>query len=99
MIAMNGSFEPFKKKFKVHIRIKHNLIMLNWWCNIMFWYHWLSGDKVLVDELINSISIRVQVKVQVKVQVRFQEYAFMEKKIKIEEKTTIKWTYENMVKF
>jgi hypothetical protein len=23
----------------------------------------------------------------------------MEKKIKIEEKTTIKWTYENMVKF
>ncbi len=73
--------------------------MLNWWCNIMFWYHWLSGDKVLVDELINSISIRVQVKVQVKVQVRFQEYAFMEKKIKIEEKTTIKWTYENMVKF
>jgi hypothetical protein len=45
------------------MKIEHYFIMLNWWCNLMFWYHWLSGDNVLGNELIKSILIRVQVKI------------------------------------
>ncbi len=60
---MSGSFEPFKKNLKVHMKIKHYFIMLNWWCNLIFWYHWLSGDNVLGHELIKSILITVQVKI------------------------------------
>jgi hypothetical protein len=60
--AMNGSLEPFKKFLKVNMKIIHYFIMLNWWCNLMFWYHWLGGDNVLGNELIKSILIRVQVK-------------------------------------
>ncbi len=43
------------------MKIIHYFIMLNWWCNLMFWYHWLGGDNVLSNELIKSILIRVQV--------------------------------------
>ncbi len=63
MNAMSGSFEPFKKFEEVHMKIKHYFILLNWWCNLMFWYHWLSGDNVLGNELIKSILIRVQVNI------------------------------------
>jgi hypothetical protein len=45
------------------MKIKHYFILLNWWCNLMFWYHWLSGDNVLGNELIKSILIRVQVNI------------------------------------
>jgi hypothetical protein len=45
------------------MKIIHYFIMLNWWCNLMFWYHWLGGDNVLSNELIKSILIRVQVKI------------------------------------
>jgi hypothetical protein len=45
------------------MKIKHYFIMLNWWYNLMFWYHWLSGDNVLRNELIKSILTRIQVKI------------------------------------